>query len=385
MSQIMDYNAQSNDEFREQIRSWLEANVSADVQHPAHRLHWHEIRHWTTALSQQGWIAPGWPAEYGGMGLDAAKQIIFQEEIERLGIARAPDMGVVMIGPLLQQFGTEDQKQKFLPRIINCEDIWCQGYSEPDSGSDLASLRTEAVLDGDEWVVNGHKIWTTLATDANWMFCLVRTDKEVKKQQGISFMLIEMDTPGVRVRPIINLDGHDEFCEVFLENVRVPRDNMVGEVNQGWTMAKALLGHERIFLGSPRQSVYALSRLKALGESLGLFEDPTFVERYTALRLDVDDLIITYERYADAIKQGKHMGAEISILKIWGTETFQRISETMVEVGAELGVVTGPVAMEDAEIDIINQWMNARPATIYGGSNEIQRNIIAKAVLRLPS
>ena len=383
-TRAQDFSALDNDAFRQAVRKWFVENAPADVLHPAKRLHWDEIRHWTEKLSRQGWIAPRWPREYGGMGLTAAQQIIYQEELERLGIARAPDMGIVMIGPLLIQYGTEEQRQRFLPRIVDCHDVWCQGYSEPGAGSDLASLRTEAVLDGDHYVVNGHKTWTTMAQDANWMFCLVRTDKEVKKQRGISFMLIDMAQPGVTVRPIINLSDHDEFCEVFLDDVRVPVENIVGEVNQGWTMAKALLGHERLFLGSPRLAVYALGRLQAMAQAAGLFDDPLFVDKFTQLRMDVEDLNAMFQRYADDIKKGKPMGADISILKIWGTETYQRVTEFMVEAAAECGAMTGVVDFDGTGVDIVGQFMNSRPATIYGGSNEIQRNILAKAVLDLP-
>ena len=202
-------------------------------------------------LREKGWLCPGWPKEFGGLGLSPAKQIILTEEYERHGCARTNDHGIVMLGPLVIKYGTEAQKQRFLPKILTGEHIWCQGYSEPNAGSDLAALRTEAVLDGDHYVVNGQKIWTTLAMDANWIFLLVRTDKNAKKQEGICFLLVEMDTPGITVRPIINLEMDDEFCEIFFDNVRVPKENLVGQLNKGWDMAKALLGFERISSAPP--------------------------------------------------------------------------------------------------------------------------------------
>ena len=231
----------------------------------------------------------------------------------------------------------------FLPKILAGEHIWCQGYSEPNAGSDLASLRTEAVLDGEHWVVNGQKIWTTFANDANWIFMLVRTDKSAKKQEGISFLLVPMDSPGITVRPIVNLDQHDEFCEVFFDNVRVPKDNLVGEVNKGWTMAKALLDFERIAIGSPKLSSYALGRLKLLAERMGVAEDPVFRDRYTALRLDLADLKALYETFAEKLKRGEPLGADVSMLKVFQSELFQRITDTMLEVAGENAGLLDPL------------------------------------------
>ena len=242
------------------------------------------------------------------MGLSAAKQLIMIEERERHGCARLNDMGVNMLGPLVIRNGTDEQKQFFLPKILTGEHIWCQGYSEPNAGSDLAALRTEAVMDGEEWVVNGHKIWTSLAMDANWIFCLVRTDKAAKKQDGISFLLIPMDTPGITIRPIRNLDMHDEFCETFFDDVRVPKSNIVGQVNKGWTMAKNLLGFERIGIGSPRQSGNALSRLKLLAERMGVWDDATFQDRYGRLRMDLADHKVLYETFAEKVRRGEPLG-----------------------------------------------------------------------------
>jgi len=293
-------------------------------------------------------------------------------------------MGVDMIGPTLLEFGTNSQKARHLPAIARGETAWCQGYSEPGAGSDLASLRTSAVLEGDEWVVNGQKTWTTMANDANWCFLLVRTDSTGKKQHGISFLLVPMDSPGVTVRPIDNLEMHDEFCEVFFDDVRVPKDNLVGEVNKGWNMAKALLGFERIFLGSPRQAAYALSRLKDLGAHLDLTDDPVFQDACAQFSLDLENHKALFSSFLKAISQGRPIGAEISLLKISQSELFSRITNYMMDIG---GPDVGQVDSLDAEglLNPSSQFLQARPATIYGGSSEIQRNIIAKAVLELPT
>jgi len=292
-------------------------------------------------------------------------------------------MGMTMLGPLLIRHGTKVQQDFFLPRILSGEHIWCQGYSEPNAGSDLASLRTSAVPDGDEWVVNGQKIWTSMAMDANWIFLLVRTDKQAKKQEGISFLLVPMDSPGITVRPITNLDMEDEFCETFFDDVRVPKGNLVGQINKGWTMAKNLLGFERIGSGSPRQSSYALSRLRLLAERMGVWEDEGFQDRYTRLRLDLEDHKALYSEFVAKVYRGEALGPDVSMLKVHQTELWQRITETMLEIAAEHGGQFGPLD-GNRELNPAGQFIHSRPSTIYAGSNEIQRNILAKYVLELP-
>jgi hypothetical protein len=385
MADERDLNRLSDEDFRREIRAWIEANYPPEKRYPPRRLTYDEIRDWFQTLSRQGWIAPNWPREHGGMGLSPAKLIIWVEEYERHGCARLPDHGIQMVGPLLIRYGTEAQRRFFLPKILTGEHIWCQGYSEPNAGSDLASLRTEAVPDGDDYVVNGQKIWTTLAHSANWIFCLVRTDRQARKpQEGISFLLIDMTAPGVTVRPIRNIKGDVEFCEVFFDDLRVPQANRVGEPNKGWTMAKALLGFERIFLGNPRLPEYALNRLRLLGETLGRLDDPAFRDRYTQLRLDVMDLASAFERHAAVLRAGGELGPDVSMLKLWATETYQRITDYMIEVAGDYGALRDDVVIGNTPIDVMNQFLESRPATIYGGSNEIQRNIIAKQVLGLP-
>lgn len=375
--------ALDDEHFRVVVRAFLHTHYPDDLRNPPKRLHWAENQVWYKKLAEQGWLCPAWPREHGGLGLSPAKQIILSEEYERHGVARTNDHGVVMLGPLVIRYGTDAQKQRFLPKILTGEHVWCQGYSEPNAGSDLAALRTEAVLAGDHYVVNGQKIWTTLATDANWIFLLVRTDKAAKKQEGISFLLVDMATPGITVRPIVNLELHDEFCEVFFDNVRVPAENLVGEVNRGWDMAKALLGFERIFIGAPRQSAYALSRLKLLAERMGVAEEPAFADRYARLRLDLEDLKCLYGTHVEKLKRGEALGPDVSMLKILQTELYQRITEAMLEIGGENAGLLEPME-GNRDLHLAGMFLQARPATIYGGSNEIQRNILAKNVLGLP-
>ncbi|MFP6782673.1 MAG: acyl-CoA dehydrogenase [Gammaproteobacteria bacterium] len=378
------YNDLSDDDFRYLVRRWFEQEYPEDMRYPPRRLHFDEIKEWYLKVSAKGWLAPSWPVEYGGMGLSPAKLLIFIEEQERWGVARAPDMGITMIGPLLIRHGTEEQRAHYLPKILAGENVWCQGYSEPNSGSDLASLQCEAVLDGDEFVVNGQKTWTTLAQDATNIFLLVRTDKTVKKQAGISFLLVDVSTPGITIRPIRNIAGDEEFCEVFFDDVRVPANNIVGELNAGWNIAKALLGFERIFLGSPKQSQYALQRLETIIDGIDLADDHGFMERFMRLKLDTIDLETIYSRFAQIVRDGGLLGPDVSILKIWATETFARLSELMLEAAGEIGAERGELDFGAGKANILSQFYNARPATIYGGSNEIQRNIVAKNVLELP-
>lgn len=378
-----DMNALDNATFRTEVRAFIEANYPPEIRNPPKRLHLRDNFPWYKTLSEKGWIAPGWPREYGGMGLSAEKQVIWTEEQERHGCARLNDHGLTMLGPLLIRYGTEEQRTRFLPKILTGEHIWCQGYSEPGAGSDLAALRTKAERVGDEWVINGQKIWTTMANDANWIFLLVRTASEGRKQEGISFLLVPMDAPGITVRPILNLEMHDEFCEVFFDDVRVPADLLVGEINMGWSMAKALLGFERIFLGSPRQADYALARLIDLGRHKGIDNDPVFRDTCARFTLDLENHKSLFASFLKEISRGKPVGAEISLLKISQSELFRSITDKMIEIaGPEAGLIAA--VNDEGALNPSAQFLQARAATIYGGSSEIQRNIIAKAVLGLP-
>jgi alkylation response protein AidB-like acyl-CoA dehydrogenase len=241
------------------------------------------------------------------------------------------------------------------------------------------------VIDGDDFVINGTKIWTSFAQEATHIYLLVRTDREAKKQKGISFLLIDVTTPGITIRPIRNIAGHDEFCQVFFDNVRVPRDVLVGKMNEGWTVAKALLGFERLNIGSPRRPQYALMRLELLARDKGLFEDAGFVDRFTTIKLDLEDLAALYSRYVEQVKRGEPLGPDVSQLKIWAMEAWQRLTELLVETGAEDGVIEGAHDFAGVEIDFLAPFYYSRPGTIYGGSSEVQRNILSKYVLELPS
>ncbi|MGJ7528092.1 acyl-CoA dehydrogenase [Variovorax sp. GB1P17] len=384
-----DWAAMPEPDFRRMVRGFLQQRYPQELRYLSHRARWSEMREWYLTLSAQGWIAPAWPQAHGGMGLPADKLIAWIEELEQYGVARAPDQGIVMIGPLLIQHGTPAQQQRFLPRILSGENVWCQGYSEPNAGSDLAGLRTEALpardAQGDHFVVNGQKIWTTLAQDANHIFMLVRTDKDARKQEGISFLLCDLRTPGITVRPIHTLAGEPEFCEVFFDNVRVPAENLVGKLHGGWTIAKALLGFERIFLGSPKQSQYALGQLARLAQARRLFADPVFAQRFAALRLDVADLTAAYTSFADIVRAGKPLPASVSLLKIWASETFHRIGALLVEAGEEQGAVAGDQVLDGQTFNVLSPLIGSTAAMIYGGTNEIQRNILARQVLDLPA
>jgi len=378
-----DWNAMPEAAFRKLLRRFFRAHYPNHLRHVPWRLHWDEIKAWYFTLSRQGWIAPSWPREHGGMALSPARQIAFIEEAERYGVARAPDQGLVMLGPILIRYGTDAQRARFLPGILSGEAVWAQGYSEPDAGSDLASLRCEAVIDGDELVVTGQKTWSTLAQDATHMFMLVRTDKTVKKQAGISFLLVDLNSPGVSRRPIRTLSGHEEFCEVFFDQVRVPRGNVVGELNAGWGIAKALLGFERLFSGSPKHASHALQQIFSLARQRGLLADPAFTDRLAELRLDSADLTAMYRVFADMAKAGRPLPPELSLLKIWATETHERLGALLIQIAEEYGGAAMRLGYGNGGVQALAPYVNALAATIFSGTNEIQRNIYAKQVLGL--
>src|SRR5688572_7998115 len=361
---VTDYNAMADDDFRQDVRAFVEREYPPELRYILQRARWLEMKDWWRKLYEKGWIAPNWPREWGGMALDAGKMVIYLEELERHGVARAPDQGITQVGPIIMRFGTQAQKDHYLPRTRSGEYIWCQGYSEPNAGSDLAGLQTAAVLEGDHFVINGQKIWTSLADDATHIYLLARSDKAAKKQQGISFFLVDLTTPGITLRPIRNIAGHEEFCQVFFDNVRVPRDALVGQLNDGWTVAKALLGFERLNIGSPRRPQYALTRLELLARSKGLFDDAGFVDRFTAIKLDLDALSSLYARYVAQVKRGEPLGHDVSQLKVWAMETWQRLSELLVETGAEDGVVEAAQDIAGVEIDFLAPFYYSRPGTI---------------------
>jgi alkylation response protein AidB-like acyl-CoA dehydrogenase len=384
VQQERDWNAMSDEAFRELVRKEFTTHYPPELRYPPRRLFWRENGEWFRRMSARGWIAPSWPTQYGGMGLAPNKLLIFLEEQERWGIARYQDHGVVMVGPVLMRYGTDAQRERYLPPILACQERWCQGYSEPNAGSDLASLRTEARVDNGHFVVNGQKIWTTLAFDVTHIFVLVRTDPHAKKQEGISFLLVDLATPGIQIRPIRDIAGHEEFAEVFFTEVRVPIENLVGELNGGWGIAKSLLGFERIMLGSPKLPEYGLQVLKSVARAQQIDQDPVFLDKLYALQLDVSHLADIYHHFAAIVAAGKPLGPDVSLLKIFATELFQRIADLIIETAGPLGGFSGRVPI-GAGIEILAPFFKARPASVYGGANEIQRNILAKQVLQLPS
>ncbi|WP_332610147.1 acyl-CoA dehydrogenase [Achromobacter sp. ESBL13] len=388
-----DWNGMPEADFRALLRRFFHAHYPQHLRHVPWRLHWDEIKPWYFTLSRQGWIAPSWPREHGGMALSPARQIAFIEEAERHGVARAPDQGLVMLGPILIRYGTEEQRARFLPGILSGQAVWAQGYSEPNAGSDLAALRCEAVIDGDDLIVTGQKTWSTLAQDATHMFMLVRTDKTVKKQAGISFLLVDLASPGISRRPIRTLSGHEEFCEVFFDQVRVPRANVVGELNAGWGIAKALLGFERLFSGSPKHASHALQQIFSIARQRGLLSDPAFTDRLAELRMDSADLTAMYRVFADMARAGRPLPPTLSLLKIWATETHERLGALLIQIAEEYGGADMRLGYGDGDghgdgngiggVQALAPYINALAATIFSGTNEIQRNIYAKQVLGL--
>jgi alkylation response protein AidB-like acyl-CoA dehydrogenase len=348
---------------------------------------------WQKRLYEQGWIAPNWPVEYGGTGWNHTQKFIFDTERAARGIRDVVPFGLQMVGPVIYTFGNDEQKARFLPRILRSDDWWCQGYSEPGSGSDLASLKTRAVREGDEYVVTGAKIWTTYAQYADWIFCLVRTNNEGKKQDGISFLLIDMRSPGIKVNPIVSIDNHHSLNEVEFNEVRVPVANLIGEQDKGWTYAKALLAHERTSIAGVADSKrnFAQVRELAAAEVNGgrrLIDEPLFRKRLSDIEIELMALEFTELRVLATVAAGGAPGAESSLLKIKGTEMQQAIQELRMDVaGYYQGVLPNDLSPEQlghAFGSAARQaYMYGRAATIYGGSNEVQKNIIAKAVLGL--
>jgi len=349
---------------------------------------------WHKLLYKKGWVAPLWPKEYGGTGWSVTQRYIFNEECANAETPTTLPFGLNMVAPVIFTYGNDEQKKKFLPRILSGEDWWCQGYSEPGAGSDLASLRTKAVREGDYYIVNGQKTWTTLAQFADWIFCLVRTNPDVKQQEGITFLLIDMKSPGITVKPIIVLDGAREVNEVFFDNVKVPVANRVGEENKGWTYAKFLLVNERSGIAGVARSKKAVERLKDIAraellDGKPLIDDEEYSRKIADLEIDLAALEYTELRTLAAESKGQMAGPESSILKIRGTEIQQRITELTVEaIGYyaypnERALGSNEFIGPDYALGQAGRYFNVRKASIYGGSNEIQRNIIAKAVLGL--
>jgi alkylation response protein AidB-like acyl-CoA dehydrogenase len=348
---------------------------------------------WLERCAARGFTAPTWPAEYGGGGLSREEAKVLQQEMAR---AKAPPpligFGLTMIGPTLLQFGNEEQKKEHLPKICRGEIRWCQGYSEPGAGSDLAGLQTRAEADGDDYVVNGTKVWTSYADQSDWIFALVRTDPQAKKQEGITFLLIDMDSPGVSVSPIRLISGSSPFCETYFKDVRVPRKNVIHRENAGWTVAKALLGHERAMIadafgaggGGRRASLSERARRYLGSDGAGRLADPVARDRVARIEMEARAFGLTMQRTRDAAKAGHQPGPETSIFKVVGTELNQRRQELLVDLAGPQALGWEGPGFDDAELQLTRDWLRSRGNTIEGGTSEIQRNVIAKRVLGLP-
>ncbi|MEG0945251.1 MAG: acyl-CoA dehydrogenase family protein [Comamonas sp.] len=388
--------------FRAQVQAFLQDKLSPELARKVKNgqiLNKQDLESWHTTLNTQGWLANHWPEQYGGPGWGAVEKFIFEHECALAGAPRIVPFGVNMLGPVLIKYASEQQKSYWLPRILSGQDWWCQGYSEPGSGSDLASVKTTAVRDGDHYIVNGQKTWTTLGQHANMIFCLVRTNKDVKAQAGISFLLVDMNTPGVTVRPIITLDGEHEVNEVFFTDVKVPVENLVGEENKGWTYAKYLLTYERTNIAGVGFSVAALEKLKVAAERMHyngkpLSQDPLFAARMARVEIDLENMKTTNLRVIAAVAGGGVPGAESSMLKIRGTEIRQEILSLIrramgvyavpyIDEAQYEGYAEEPVGLIDEAATAAANYFNYRKLSIFGGSNEIQKNIISKMILGL--
>ncbi|HLL11231.1 MAG TPA: acyl-CoA dehydrogenase family protein [Rubrivivax sp.] len=380
--------------FRQDIKQWVLENLPADIAHKVHnslRLTRDDMQRWAKILGKKGWLGWGWPQQFGGPGWNAIQKHLFEEEMALAGAPRVVPFGPVMVAPVIMAFGTPEQHKRFLPGIASGEVWWSQGYSEPGAGSDLASVKTRAERVGDKYIVNGQKTWTTLGQYGEWIFCLVRTSTEGKPQTGISFLLIDMKSPGITVRPIVLMDGEAEVNEVFFDNVEVPAENLIGEENKGWTYAKHLLSHERTNIADVNRAKRELERLKRVAREQGVYEDQRFRDQIALLEVDIVALEMMVLRVLSAEKSGKQSLDVAGLLKIRGSEIQQRYSELMMLAA---GPLTMPYVQEAMEagwqgdmvvpgnvLPLAGTYFNLRKTTIYGGSNEVQRNIVAQTVL----
>ena len=381
--------------FRDEIRDWVKGALPkaiSDKVHQAQRLTRDDMQTWAKILGKKGWLGYGWPAQFGGPGWTAVQKHLFEEELAMAGAPRIVPFGPVMVAPVIMAYGNKEQQERFLPGIASGEVWWSQGYSEPGSGSDLASLKTRAERVGDKYIVNGQKTWTTLGQYGDWMFNLVRTSTEGKPQTGISFLLIDMKSPGVTVRPIKLLDGECEVNEVFFDNVEVPADQLIGEENKGWTYAKHLLSHERTNIADVNRAKRELERLKRIAKTEGVWEDQRFRDQIALLEIDVIALEMLVLRVLSAEKSGKNSLDIAGLLKIKGSEIQQRYAELMMLAAGPFALPFIEEAMEAgwqgdfpggsvAHAPLASTYFNMRKTTIYGGSNEVQRNIVAQTVL----
>ena len=380
--------------FRIEVREWIAKAMPPEIKRKAEAgafFSHEETTEWHRILYKKGWVAPAWPKEHGGTGWDSTLRYLFSDELILANAPPLPPFAIGMVGPLLIEYGNDVQKKRFLPKMLAADEYWCQGYSEPNAGSDLASLQCKAELQGDHFILNGQKTWTSHGQYADWIFCLVRTDPAAKKQAGISFILVDIkNTPGVEVRPFMNSGGVESFCETFFENAKVPKENLVGPLNGGWTVAKALLGYERTTIAGINEAarmVLNLKRMSAATRTGGrsLLDDPGFRQKLAALEIKIKAIQMTQFRTLAATQHGKAPGPESSILKLRGTELQQAAYEMAMEA---MGHNAISWFNDEGVIPLSQQWIASnfnysRAATIYGGSNEIQKNIVAKMILGL--
>jgi alkylation response protein AidB-like acyl-CoA dehydrogenase len=386
--------SQDEQRFQEEARKWFGENTPAEIRDqtlggstldPDLQVKWHKT------LFEKGWGAPEFPKEMGGAGFSETEQFIFNYEYSRSGAPRLKTklVSLGMLAPLLLQFGTKEQQERFIPDMISGKTLWCQGFSEPEAGSDLASLKTKASLAGEEFILNGQKTWTSMADYADWIFMLVRTDSSGKKQEGISFLLVDMKSPGITIRTIEALTDHKPFCEVFFDNVRVPKENLVGKINEGWKIAGTLLEHERLNAFPIGELLYAIETVRKNAEKTSyrgkpLLQDEVFRRKLAALEVDCDSLLYTFFRILSQLKIGAAPGPGASFLKIYGGELYQRVLDLNLEA-------IGPYAQSWYNEELGNAvhqatmgWINSRSLTTWGGSSEIQRTIVATRILNLP-
>ncbi len=395
----------SLESFRQETRTWLDANCPASMRTSPtseDETVWGgrhatfsnpEAKLWLDAMGARGWTCPTWPTEYGGGGLTYDENKVLSEELARIN-ARPPlvSFGISMLGPVLLEYGTEEQKQEHIPKIVRGEIRWCQGYSEPGSGSDLASLQTRAVIEGDDYIVNGSKIWTSYANHADWIFCLVRTDPSAPKHNGISFLLFDMTTPGVTTKPIQLISGESPFCETFFDDVRVPRANLMGTVNEGWTIAKKLLQHERNMVsgmgmrGSSSSSEYAMENQakRYLGEVDGKIAEPNLRDSLTQHKMDGRAFALTLQRTAAEARSSGNASAASSMFKYYGTEQNKNRYELLRDIQGTQSVGWQGDSFTDRELSTTREWLRSRANSIEGGTSEVQLNVIAKRILALP-
>lgn len=370
-------------QFRKEVREWLETNLPKRLRHLPTRPSFEDAGFWHRKLYERGWIAPNWPKAFGGMEASVAQQIIFAEELGRIGAPEISGQAIGHLGPILQVFGSDTQKQQHLPQMLSGEKIWCQGYSEPSSGSDLASLRTRAIVDGDHLVINGSKIWTTWAHYADWMFALVRTNPDVKKQEGLTFVLVDMKAKGINPRAIRTITGEDEFAEVFFDDVRVPISNVVGKIDGGWKVATALLEQERLNGANPQKCSYLLGKVKRAAHATGVIEDPAFRDRLVRAEIEYVALCATYAQIVKITEADMRTNADFAFAKLVAAELLQELCELMMLTFGANGASIEPIEIGSDQMNPGLTYLQTRRATIYGGTSEIQRMLMARRVLGL--